>query len=646
MSKKLTLFVTVLLHATFLLAQKQDTLTSNNPLDELVVTANKVPQKQSTTGKVLTVISREKIIENSGRSLSELLNNQAGFFINGANNALGTNLDFYFRGAKSGYTLIVIDGIPVNDPSTPNNTFDLNTIPLQQIERIEILKGGQSTLWGSDAIAGVVQIFLRKGEKKKFGVNGSYSAGSFSTNRIVTGVSGTIKKLGYNFQWNRIKSKGISNAYDSTGNKDFDKDAFKQNSIQASIDYKINTHFSARAFGNFSKYTNGLDGDAFTDDKDYNAENATNMGGLSLKYVGKNYNWQLSGSYQQTKRLFVNDSMNISDVFTPYAKGDYKANNINIESFGNILLNKKTTLIAGVQYINQGASAYYYEYYGALGGSYTSSLGKDSAHSNQLSAYSSLLISDVSGANFEFGARFNTHSLYGNNITFNFNPSYKIAELTKVFLNISSAYKTPSLTQLYDASSGGNKSLNPETSITYEVGLQTASANKHFSARLVGFKRDVDNLIGTNSSFVYINRDKQNDYGVEIESNIKLAKQASWSNNFSYVDGKGIFKNEKVSNLYRRPKFTVNSSLSFTPYKGFTVSPSFKYIGTRLKNPYDVGATELPAYYTIDCYLGYKIFKNNNLFIDFHNITNQEYFDIPGYNSKRFNMMAGINIQL
>ena len=74
--------------------------------------------------------------------------------------------------------------------------------------------------------------------------------------------------------------------------------------------------------------------------------------------------------------------------------------------------------------------------------------------------------------------------------------------------------------------------------------------------------------------------------------------------------------------------------------------PSFKYVGTRLNGQYDAGAALQPSYYTIDCYLGYQLLKKTNLFVDFHNITNQQYFEIVGYNSKRFNMMAGVNIEL
>ena len=155
MKKKFFVVAATIISSKMLFAQEQDS-SNTKQLDEVVVTATKSSLKQSQTGKIVTVIDRQTIRNNAGRSLSELLNEQAGFFINGSNNSPGTNLDLYFRGAGTGNTLVVIDGIPVFDPSQPNNSFDLNNIPLEQVERIEILKGGQSTVWGSDAVAGVI----------------------------------------------------------------------------------------------------------------------------------------------------------------------------------------------------------------------------------------------------------------------------------------------------------------------------------------------------------------------------------------------------------------------------------------------------------------------------------------------------------
>ena len=534
MSKKLTLLSTALLIATAMLAQ-QDTSKSKS-LEEVVVTANKIAQKQSRTGKVVTVITEDQIRQSAGHTLTELLNTQSGLFVNGAIGTLGTNQELYFRGAGTGKTLVVVDGIPVYDASQINNSFDLTSIPLQQIERIEILKGGQSTIWGSDAVAGVIQIFLKKEAKRLISPSFSYSYGTYNTSRIVAGLSGTIADIGYSFNWNRIKSKGFSSAFDSAGNKGFDNDAFEENNIQTSLSYKLSNRFTAKAFGNFNTYTNGLDGGAFIDDKDYNAKNKNNMGGLTLLYKGKNYSLTLQGSLQQAKRTFVNDSTDIPS-YTKYEKGNYEGTTSTIEAFGNTKICKYVNLVGGVQYIGQNTNQSYFST--GTFGSYSSSLSNDSAKTSQTSAYASLLMGDLDGFNIEMGGRINHHSIYGNNATFTFNPSYKVDENTTVFLNVSSAYKAPSLYQLY--SEYGNKSLKPETSNTYEIGLQTSTPNKQLYLRIVGFVRDITNLITfyTDASFnsYYINQDKQNDYGFEVESNVKLGKIGKLTNNFSFVDG-------------------------------------------------------------------------------------------------------------
>ena len=136
--------------------------SSAKSMDEVVITANKFPQKQSSTGKVLTVITQEQLQKNAGRTISEILNEQVGVSVNGATNTLGTIQFLYTRGAAFANTLILIDGIPLNDPSNINSEFDVNTFPTYQIERIEILKGAQSSLYGSDAVAGVVNIITKK----------------------------------------------------------------------------------------------------------------------------------------------------------------------------------------------------------------------------------------------------------------------------------------------------------------------------------------------------------------------------------------------------------------------------------------------------------------------------------------------------
>jgi len=177
--------------------------------------------------------------------------------------------------------------------------------------------------------------------------------------------------------------------------------------------------------------------------------------------------------------------------------------------------------------------------------------------------------------------------------------------------------------------------------------VQSLTNNKRNSFRLVAFKRDIRNLIVyyTSPSYdnEYINRDKQHDYGFEIESNTAIGKIGNWVNNFTYVDGEGENAGVKVKNLYRRPNMVVNSILTVQPIDGLTLSPSFHFVGTRIKGQYDAGPTTMPQYYTLGFYAGYNFAKQYRVFADLKNITNQEYFDVPGYNSRKSNYTIGVS---
>lgn len=624
--------------------QAQDT-TGTKQLDEVIVTATRFEQKQRTTGKVVSVINQETLQRNAGKTLTEIINYQTGVFINGANNNFGTNQDVYFRGAGSGNTLILVDGVPVGDPSQITNSFDLNIIAVGQVERIEILKGAQSTLWGSDAVAGVINIITKKAGKNKISPSAMLSYGSYNTLRGNAGVSGSLDKFTYNVGYNFTNSEGLSSAYDSTGTKNFDNDKFIQNNIQANLRYQVSNRFAVKGLYSFAKYKAGIDAGAFKDDKDNVFDNKNTINNLELSYTATKLKLNLSQSLVKAERVFTDDSASVGG-FAKYSKGNYNGHSAVTELYGNLAVAKKISLVSGVQYITQKTDQDYVSI--SSFGPFKTALG-DSAKANSLSFYNSLLLTDLKGFNVEVGFRHNNHSIYGSNATYTFNPSYNIDANTKVFVNISSAYKIPSLYQLY--SQYGNKDLKPEKSNNYELGVQAFSNNNRNSFRITGFTRDIKDLIifytdPTTYASKYINRDEQHDYGFELESSIAVGKIGNWTNNFTYVDGEGKNNNVKVKNLYRRPNFVLNSMLTLQPAKGLTLMPAFRFVGTRLKGQYDTGPASQPKYYTIDCYAGYAFAKDFRAFIDFKNITNQQYFDVVGYNSKRFNVMTGLSFSL
>jgi vitamin B12 transporter len=223
MSKKI--FTLIAFAATVSAHAQNDTATQT--LDNVIVTANKFAQKQSTTGKVITVITKDQIEKSSGKTVAQILNEQAGVTIAGAYNNAGSVQTVFMRGASSGRTLILLDGIPMNDPSMINNEFDLNLFSLSQVEQIEICRGAQSTLYGSDAIAGVINIItVNPNVKKPLNIKTTHSIGSFGTYKGNIQVYGKANKLSYSARYAKLKTDGFSAAFGRANNPFYDKDAY------------------------------------------------------------------------------------------------------------------------------------------------------------------------------------------------------------------------------------------------------------------------------------------------------------------------------------------------------------------------------------------------------------------------------------
>ncbi|MEI2738928.1 MAG: TonB-dependent receptor plug domain-containing protein [Chitinophagaceae bacterium] len=259
--------------------------STGTSLDEVVLTANKYPKKQSETGKVITVINRQQLDRSSGKTLGELLNTVAGTNIIGANNNAGTNLTASIRGASAGNVLILLDGIPVNDPSVITNYFDLNFINTDQAERIEILKGGQSTLYGSDAVAGVINIISRKAGDKKVNINGNFTGGSYNTLKQSFGAGRKGSNADYSLNYTHINSDGFSAAYDKDNTGIFDKDGYNQHILNGRLGFRAGKRIKASLSGTYNNYKTGLDAAGFTDERDYAVKNNNRQIGTGVVYT-------------------------------------------------------------------------------------------------------------------------------------------------------------------------------------------------------------------------------------------------------------------------------------------------------------------------------------------------------------------------
>jgi vitamin B12 transporter len=626
--------------------------TTGHSMDEVVLTANKYAKKQSETGKVITVINRQQLEKSGGKTLAELLNTVAGTTIIGANNVPGTNLTTSIRGSSAGNVLILLDGIPANDPSVITNYFDLNFLDLSQIERIEILKGGQSTLYGSDAVAGVINIILKKAAAKKINLSGNFTGGTYGTFRQNFGVNGKGNNADYSINYTHINSDGFSAAYDKNNTGAFDKDGINQHAINGRLGFNAGKKIRAMLSGSYSKYKTDLDAAAFTDERDYTVENNNKQAGAGIVYTHNKGSIHFNYSFNRSERSYLDDSSYKSSPYIDYSRSNYTGRTHYAELYGNWNLNQ-WEILAGTDYRFHNTEQWYWST-GPFG-PYAPPVLK--AELNQISPYASVIYKN-NAFNLELGSRLNIHSEYGNNITFTFNPSYLIRNKGKIFGNLYSAYKTPTLYQLFDQSAG-NADLKPEKGIIGEAGAELFGI-RNFSGRIVGFYRNTkDAIVYTFNPATYeskyLNAGKQTNYGAEFEAAYKTGT-LNITANYTYTDGKttssydgtgtGIGKDTSYYNLYRIPKHAFNMSAGIQATKNFFASTQIHSVSKREEFIYGSTPQLLKGYTTINVYTEYSFGKMIKLFLDLKNITGKKYFDFLGYNTKKFNFTSGVSFQL
>ena len=594
----------------------------NYQLNEVVVTASKSPRKQSEIGKVVRVISAEQLEQNQGRSLTELLNQVAGLTIGGNGNNPGDIKAVYLRGASAGNTLILLDGVPVNDASNISGEYDISALAIDQIERIEILKGGNSTLYGSDAVAGVINIILKKG-KGPLNATTLATLGSYKTYKQAVGISGTLAKTTLAVNASNTSSAGFSSATAIPTTTNLEKDGFSQQSLQANVQQALSARFKLFANVQANKNKADLDDGAFADFTNYTYTKQSYVLGLGAQYIAGNAVIGLTGSKNKvdSKFSYVGDLTRNEGAISQ------------AEATLSTPLAPFADLISGLSYKESATDQ-------------LSPWGSLSAKNHISSAYSSFFFKLGEHIRTELGGRLNRHSEYGNNATYTINPSYVFANRYKFFINFSSAYKVPSLYQLF--SEYGNLALKPERTQTFEAGADMELIADKLTLNTAYFKRNIADVIGFDMNYRYINQAKQYDEGLELEWKYKWSSKINLDGFYAFVTGKLVQADGQTeANLFRRPKHSLGLNLQAAISPKLTAALYYKWMGSRQDSYYDAAlgqgmTTDLKAYNLLDAYIQYAPKQSIKLFIDAKNIVDTDYVDFTGYTTKGFNLNVGL----
>lgn len=569
--------------------------------ETIYVTAEKVDRTIERSTSVITVITEEEIIESQATTLTQLIETKAGVFVN-SNGGVGKTSSVFTRGGDSSFTLVVIDGVEYSDRSSVGGAPLLEYLDLNNIKQIEILKGSQNVLYGSDALAGVIKITT-----KDPGIaDNEYTLGigSFNDHSLAANVQGPGKHFDYSLGFYFREMDGFS-SFNENRTIHAEEDGYSNLTGQIKLSKKEGDHhfkFNLMGIAAKSEYDS-----ASADVLDYIAKDDQSL--ISLSY-GVDHNDYLSPIFkfsQNRANRLNNSSIGLSQL-------EAKMKKYEIE---NTSFFEQFDLIQGVEFEEVEASI--------------SSLDNRHIHKSIaafLNAQKSWDKIDV-----QAGARLTDERDYDTQVVWKLGAVQQWTDSTFLKTNASTGFKTPSLYQLH--SSVGNLELEPTESKSYDLGLLQKFWGH--SLELVYFFNSFSNMIDYDSSVLkYTNTFKSETSGFEFDFR---GSYQQWGYFFNGTKMKAVnLSSGKVGNyLPRRPrdKFSLGVNREFSSYQ---LGIDGHYVGQRENSDFD--NIVLSSYFLTNFTARYRFGESSELNFILGNVLDRDYEQVNGYGT------AGRNFHL
>jgi vitamin B12 transporter len=678
------------------LANGQDSLKTTT-LREVVVSATRTEQPIIEIPRSVTVIP-EAVIRNAVyQSLGDLLNAESGLYVVGANQTPGMNQNVFMRGTNSNQVAVLIDGVRVTDPSSPNSAIDLSEISLANIERIEIIRGSHSTVFGGAAIGGVINLITKKNAPSGFHGGISWQGGHFGKHAWSSAESATLSyttEIGL-YLTGSVFQQDVNglNATDSGNDLSFsvDDDDFQKTDATIKSGFKNDRWDLNVSFKNGHQYTE-VDNGAYLDDDNYYLLFDRKLLQFQAAYkVSPVFRISALGSLSGSERYYENDSSRVSDTTwdKAYSSGTY---------FGNlqtheIQLNydrQKWQAVFGAGFYREKMFFDSYFFYNDPSFPIESVTNYDSIDSHTHTGYIfSQARYGIGKFRLSAGGRLSHHTLAGNFLTFEVSPSFTFQDLL-VYGSLSTGFNAPSLYQLFDPSRSftahtarGNPNLDPEQSVSLEVGIKKEfreGSYVTFSAYDTRVRNAIEYVYLWNGATprdeiafeddrgdTYINVGKQLVRGVEMDAFARISDRLSLNGNVSFLFAKvkadpadldpvltgghhvqlynlGTFLNAEVEekDVVRRPNTTAFARLRYRIADGIVASTAYRYTGKRFDAGYDgslgpygaLGRIEIDAYHLADAGLDWQAAKNLAVAARVENLLNADYREVAGFQTR------------
>jgi len=612
-------------------------------LEEVVVTATRVETPIEEIASSMTVISSKEIERKKKATVSEVLKGIEGLDVV-QTSGVGRDTSIFIRGANSEHTLVMIDGVEVNDPISPGRSYDFAHLTVDNIERIEVIRGPQSTLYGSDAIGGVINIITKKGEgRPKFFA--SAEGGTFMTFRESTGVSGGNRWINYSLGLSRFDTDGISAANKKDGN--YERDGYKNSSLSARLGFAPQENLDVDFIFHYIDAKTDLDnsGGAGGDDPNYVQKSKQLLFKTQVGLSLFDHRWTQKLAFATTDN--DRDVKNKKDDQHPFdsEQGHYDGQLIKLDWQHNLQLHKTNDLTFGLEYEEEeGKSRYYWE---SQWGPGESLFPKKTVNTKGCYIQDQIKLWDRLFATL--GVRIDDHSRFGTETTYRIAPAYLIKETgTKMKGTFGTGFKAPTLYQLYAPATLwgpiGNKDLKPEKSKGWDFGVEQNFLKNRVILGATYFRNDFKDLIQYEMGQGYINIAKAKTEGIELFSSVKPIDDLTLRINYTYTDTEDKTTGET---LIRRPKNKIGFDLNYHFINKGNVNLGVIYVGKRDDKDFSISPPRrviLDQYTLVNLAASYDISKNFQLFGRVENLLDKDYEEVKGYGTPGLSIFGGMKL--
>jgi vitamin B12 transporter len=632
----------------------------------IVISPGKTTQSLGTIGTSVTVIDEKTINDSSENFLGNILNDNASslniFQSGGVGNVMGVQL----RGLEKRYSTIYIDGIKMSDPSSPDNSFYIQNILKGSIDRVEILKGNQSTLYGPNAIGGTIHIFTKKGkENQKPSVK--FDLGSNGTKNLNYSIGGANRKMNYFFGLDHFFTKGVSARNDDTEN-----DEYKSKGINTNYSYNFNDNLKIETSLRYVNANLNYD-EVNKSNSDLINKSNDNEGSYSLKFIQKKNQYNNELIYNKT---YIERKTN------EFANGkqNYFGYRDSLSWVGTYNFNLDNRIVYGSDFEIEAAR--YNGDYAPSATGWKKTLMDKTADENIFSLYFDYQFRPFQNLFTTFGLRTDDHSSSGRKMSGRTTMAFKVDEKSKISTSYGSGIRFPSLYDLHYAdgntniSGGGTypndgylgltvEDIKSERANSFDLGYERVFKNFDLDLNINYFFIEQKNPLNSDSRN---NWKMQNTMGVNETEGLEF--QLSWNPaeknyaidlNYTFTDtydsntcNSDIVSNRGCnltsSNLgnakVRVPRNSFVSNLYFNKFKNFSNLIKIKYVdevrdfGDINNNFKDV---ILDDYMTIDFISKLKMYDNYFLSFSAKNMFDANYEQANGYSSLGRSFFFGIN---